>query len=152
MKKYFLRYLIFWAPAVIIALFFNSALMVSQVLQWFFAFFMLFGWAVNTGMAAYRYPRKTLSSLLIYLGVNLLIIVWLYSTSLDSRTSRMLVKIGGIFSYTPQDILLKALLEFNIPHEIYITFLIVLLCFIGYLCGLIARRVRPSPYQPRIMK
>lgn len=148
MRKYLLRYLIFWAPAVLVACLFNNASPLSQILQWFFAFFMLLGWCANTAMAAYHYPRRTLSVLLMYLGINLLAIVALYNINTGSSASMLLLRLGGLLSFTPLDILVMALLDFSIPHEIYVTVGVVILCFLGWLAGLFYRRIHPNPYRP----
>lgn len=168
MKKYYLRYLFFWVPAVLIACFFNNASMISQVLQWFFASFMVLGWTINTAMAAYTFPRRTLSTLLVYAGVMLLIIVGLYNYAFDPASSRILQqlnssfpglntgllfrRLGGLLSFTPLDIFVQALLDFAIPHEIYITLFLVGACLIGWICGLVYRFIRPNPYRPKIVK
>lgn len=152
MRKYYLRYLFFWAPAFFVACFFNNPSMLSQILQWFFAFFMLFGWAVNSAMAAYHFPRTVFSSLLVYLGVNLLITTGLYHISSGSAMSRLLMRIGGLLSFTPLDIVVTALLDFTIPHEVYVVAAVTCVCLAGWLAGVAYRRIHPNPYRPRISK
>ena len=151
MKKYLLRYLIFWLPAVLAAYFYNNASAASQVLQWFCAFFMVLGWAVNTSMAAYRYPRKTMALLLGYAGIHILIITMLYSAQYGTAAEMFLLRYGGMFSYRPLDIVVMALLDFNIMHEMYVTLFLVFLCFAGFAAGVFYRRLVPDPYRPRIL-
>lgn len=149
MKKYLLRYLIFWAPALLLSLFFRADTPISHILQLFFGFFLLFGWAVNTGMAAYAYPRRMLGALLLYTGANLLLINMQYMGLLSflGRNSRA---VTGILSYTPLDIFLQKLLDFKIPHELYITAAIAILSFAGWLLGILYRYHNPDPYRPKI--
>jgi hypothetical protein len=152
MRKYLLRYLIFWAPAFLAACFFNNASMPSQILQWFFAFFMIFGGAVNTAMAANRYPKEAISDLLIWLGVNLFAITMLYEYNNNPATRTLFLRLGGATSFTPLDIVVTALLDFDIPHEMFITVFLFCTCFVGFLAGLIYRRSHPSPYSPKLSK
>jgi hypothetical protein len=152
MKKYMLRYLIFWAPAFLAACFFNNTSPLSQALQWFFAFFMVLGWCVNTGMATYHHPRKMLSNLLLYLGVNLLLITFLYNINAGSVANRIIMRAIGIFSYTPLDIFVMRLLDYNIPQEVYVTFFLFLACLLSWLAAFIYRKLNPNPYRPRITK
>ena len=150
MKKYILRYLLFWLPAAAISYFYNNTSGLSQVLQWVFASVMAVAWAVNTGMAAYLYPRTTLSLVFAYSGVSAFLILALYSAPYKSYY--ILQPLAGMFGYVPLDIYVMALLDFNIPHEWYVTIFLVTLCLIGYLIGLICRRLRPNPYRPVIVK
>lgn len=152
MSKYIVRYLILWLPAALVAYFFNNASMASQVAQWFCAFFMVFGWSVNTGMCAYHYPRTTLSLILVYTGINVLLIVLLYASTYASPLNKALILVGGALSYTPLDAFVRAILDFNIPHEVYVIAFLVACCFVGYCVGLAYRRVRPNPYSPRMSK
>jgi hypothetical protein len=148
MKKHILRYGIFWLPAVLAACLYTSSSPLSQGVQWFFAFFLIFGWSVNTAMAAVHFPRGTLSLLLLYLGVNFLLIVGLYNVNTATASGRVLLRLGGLFSFTPLDILIVALLDFPIPHEIYVTAGLVILCFLGWMAGVLVRRLYPSSYSP----
>jgi len=152
MAKYIVRYLIFWLPATIIFYFFNNSSMLSQVLQWFFAFFMLLGWSVNTGMAAYYYPRKVLALIFGYAGVNILLIVAWYKTYYHSALNNFLLYFGGLFSYNPLDVFIQALLDFNIYHELFVTGFLVLCCVIAYIVAMVYRHFNPNPYRPRILK
>jgi len=149
MRKFILRYLFFWAPAFILSFFFRGGLMQLYTLKWFFAFFMLFGWGVNTAMAAYHYPRRTMSGILMYVGFNILAIVGLYSWD---GVNRAVYYLGGIFSFTPLDILVVALLDFNIPHELYVALLVFCICSLGWIAGMLYRRVNPDPYRPKMGK
>ncbi|MCL2057303.1 MAG: hypothetical protein FWH02_08825 [Oscillospiraceae bacterium] len=147
MKKYLPRYLLFWAPAFALSLFFRGDLMQFHALRWFFTFFMLLGWGINTAMAAYHYPRKVLSGLLMYAGAHVLLITWLYS--LTDR-SPALYYLAGAFSFTPLDILVTALLDFNIMHELYAALTVIALCLLGWAAGALYRRTNPNPYRPKI--
>lgn len=152
MKKYLLRYAIFWLPAMLMSYFFNNSTGISLGLQWFFAFFLILGWSVNTGMYAYHFPRSAMSSLLLYFGVNVLLIALMYVTGYGTVLNAVMIKVGGIFSFQPLDIVVRALLGFNIPHELYVLFGLVFCGLIGYVCGVVMRRVRPDPYRPQMLK
>lgn len=152
MKKYLLRYFIFWLPAVLVAYFYNNAGMLSQTLQWVCAILMIVGWSVNTGFAAYYYPMTTLSILLFYSGVSVIVITAQYMTQYGSIAHTLLHQWGGIISYKPLDILVMAILDFNIPHEIYVVGALIALCAVGLAAGLIQRRIHPNPYHPKIMR
>jgi hypothetical protein len=144
MKKYILRYGIFWMPAVLAACLYGNSSPLSQGLQWFCAFFLIFGWCVNTAMAAVHFPRGTLSLLLGYLGGNFLLIVGLYNVNTATASGRVLLRLGGLFSFTPLDILIVALLDFPIPHEIYVTAGLVIVCFLGWMAGVLVHRLYPT--------
>lgn len=150
MGKNYLIYLVFLLPALFVSLFYNNDTMLSIVLQWFFGFFMLIGFGVNTASAAYRYPRATMSFVLSYTGVNLLIITAFYASAYDSLPYIVLRDYGGALSYVPLGIMMDALLDFNIQHEVVITLLIAACCFIGYIFGIVHRHVKPDPYRPKI--
>lgn len=152
MRKYLLRYLIFWLPAVTVSCFFNNSTMLSHILQWFFCFFMVFGWAVNTGMAAYRQPRPALAALLVYSGFNIIITVVKYTTDPREGLGVVLRRVGGLFSYNALDIMVRAISQFSIPHELCVLGLVAGCCFVGYVVGLVQRRIHPDPYSPRIRK
>lgn len=149
MRKYMLRYLIFWLPAAIVAYLFNRADMISQIAQWATALFMLFGWSANTGMAAYHYPRNTLALILAYLGGSILLIMSMYAVPYSSTPHFWLNTLGGLLSFRPLGIFVKALLDFNIRQELVVTCALSACCMAGYLVGLIVRRIRPNPYRPR---
>lgn len=150
MGKNYLVYLFFLLPALLVSLFFKNSSTLSIVLQWFFGFFMLIGFGVNTASAAYRYPRAAMSFILVYAGVNLLIVTALYASDYDSLPYVILRDYGGFLSYLPLGIMVKAITDFNIQHEVVITLLITACCLIGYIFGLVHRRVKPDPYSPRI--
>lgn len=153
MSKYIIRYLIFWLPAILVVSFFDNASMLSHVLQWFFASFMLFGWAANTGMAAYRYPRNILSLMLAYVGLHMLLIVFMYTTYSGSTENTVLKVAAGLLSFQPLTILLRTIRPFtNLPHELVLLGMITALCIVGYIAGIIHRRINPSPYSPRIQQ
>jgi hypothetical protein len=149
MKRYILRYLFFLTPALLVSLFFRNASAASQVLQWFTAFFMVLGWAVNTGMAAYYYPRDVLGLMLVYAGANLALINLVYHNTWGSR-SGWLGELMGAASFTPLQIFVRALIDLNIQQEVYVLAGMVACCAAGYLAGLLARRIYPNPYHPRI--
>lgn len=150
MKKYYLGYLAFLLPALAVSLFYNNNTTPSIVLQWFCGFFMLFGFGVNTASAAYKYPRSAMSFILCYTGLNLLMATWLYSSSYGTTQYTILRHYAGALSYVPLEIMVDALLDFNIPHEVYIILLVAACCLIGFLFGVVRRRVIPNPYRPRI--
>lgn len=153
MKKYLIRYLIFWLPALLVSYLFAGGGLMADIPQWFFAFFMLFGWSVNTGMAAYHFPRGALSALLAYGGFNTLVIVTLYTTDYRQGLHIFMRKVGGIFSFQPLDILvrnLKPITSAALPWEFIVLCVLLVCCLLGYLVGVVQRRVRPNPYSPRI--
>jgi hypothetical protein len=149
-KKYLVRYVIFWLPAALVAYLFNNSMAASHILLWFTAFFFLLGWGVNTGMAAYRYPRAVLAALLTYTGVHLIVIELLYRQDGRTLLGVLLRRVGGAFSFIPLDMFVKALRQYSpsIPHELYATVLLIAVCLIGYLAGLLRRRSHPDPYHP----
>lgn len=150
MAKYYLRYLIFLAPALIVSIFFNNGSATSITLQWFFSFFMLIGFGVNTASAAYAYPRASMAFIFCYTGVNLLIISRFYTSQYGTATYNFLRNYGGALSYVPLEVMVKALLDFNIQQEVCVTLLVAVCCLLGYLAGLVHRRVNPDPYRPTI--
>ncbi|WRS26836.1 hypothetical protein U6B65_10915 [Oscillospiraceae bacterium MB08-C2-2] len=140
MGKYLVRYMIFWLPGAILALTFQNDSMFSVILQWFFAFFFLFGWAVNSGMASAYYPRSTLSFLLVYTGIVALGLIAMYSASYHSQWGNTVRLIVGLLSFQPMDIAIQLFLRYSIPHEAYVLGLQVITCLIGYFVGLIYRK------------
>lgn len=151
MRKYLLRYFIFWLPAFAVAVLYANATPLSHILQWFFGFFMLFGWSVNTGMAAYHQPRAALSALLAYMGVVTMITVVLYTTSFRDTLHIVARLFGGVALYWPMGIILKSIqLLGNKPWELVLLLVLGSCCLIGYLVGLLQRRSNPNPYRPRI--
>ncbi|MDL2233053.1 hypothetical protein LJC63_05675 [Ruminococcaceae bacterium OttesenSCG-928-L11] len=148
MRKYMVRYLIFWLPAVLVACFYNNPTSLSHGLQWIFAILMLLGWTVNTAMASYHFPRRTLSLILMYLGINMIAALLLYSIDYTLP----ILRLAGILSFTPLDILIVALLDFTIPHELYMVGLVVGLAVLGWAAGLLYRRFHPNPYRPHFSK
>lgn len=149
-RKYYFGYLVFLLPALIVSLVFNNDSTLSIILQWFFGFFMLFGFGVNTAAASYRYPRNTMSFILFYTGLNLLISTLLYSSSYGTLQYTILRRYAGALSFVPLEIMVDAILDFNVPHEVYITLLVTACCLIGLVFGLVRRRVSPNPYRPTI--
>lgn len=153
MRKYLLRYLVFWVPAVVVAYFFSSAAFPSQIAQWFTAFFMLFGWGINTGMAAYRHPLPTLSFLLCYAGLNILVVMTMYSAEVGGAMYVFLHRFGGIFSFQAVNIFVQTLKGYpGLYAELVVVEVLLGCALVGYLVGLVQRRVNPSPYSPRIFR
>lgn len=147
MKRYLLRYFYFWLPAILVATFFNNSGMPSQIAQWFTAFFMVFAWAVNTGMLAYHHPRNTLALALAYGGLHILLITAFYRTT--GAAHAWLRQIAGLFSFRPLGIFIKALLDFTIQHEMVVTAALTGCCLLGWFCGVVYRQMRPNPYKPK---
>lgn len=153
MKRYLLRYLIFWLPALAVSYLFQGGGLVYDLPRWFFASFMILGFSVNTAMAAYHYPRKTLSALLAYGGFNILVIVMLYSTDYRQGLHIVMKKFGGILSFQPLSIYvehLRPITSVQLPWEFVVLCVILAGCLLGYLAGLFQRRIHPNPYRPRI--
>lgn len=152
MKKYLLRYLIFWLPAIAVAYFFTNSSSLSQVLQWFFAFFMLFGWAANTAMAASHFSSSTLSALLAYLGFHLVAIYIVYTTDFRSGLHIVLRTLGGLFSFKALAVFKSLADSLNWWGEIAVVLLVFCCCLLGFLVGLVHRRLHPDPYRPRFSR
>jgi hypothetical protein len=100
-------------------------------------------------MAARFYPRNMLAAIMLYFGAGITLTALLYSGQLRSLPANSRV-IAGIFSYTPLDIFLRKMLDFNIMHEAYIISGITALCLFGWLLGLLYRYHNPDPQRPRI--
>ena len=146
-----LRYFIFWLPAFSVAVLYNNSSPLSHVLQWFFGFFMLFGWSVNTGMAAYHKPRAALSALLFYAGLVTLITVVIYATSFRDILHIIARLLGGVALYWPMGMILRSIqLLGNRPWELILLAVVCGCCLAGCLAGLLQRRSNPNPYRPRI--
>ncbi len=152
MKKYYCLYLVFWLPALLVSFLFNNTSAFSHILQWAFAGIMVVGWSVTTGFATYHYPKRVLALILLYGGINAVLITTLYAAHYNSGIYTFINTWGGVLSFQPLDILVKALLDFSIPHEFYVTGLVVVCCLIGYIVGLVYRRIRPNPYRPRLLR
>ena len=153
MNKYLLRYLIFWLPGAVAAyLFSRGSSTAAMAFQWFGAFFLVLGWSVNTGMTAYRYPRQALALLLAWRGISILVIMALYRSSYQSPLHWWLLNVGGALSFRPLDIFIVALLDFPVQHEMVVTCGLGICCFVGWLCGVAFRWIRPDPYRPRMYR
>lgn len=151
MGKYYLRYLIFCLPAVIVSYLLKPETGIAlQGVQWFCTFFMLLGWMANTFMASYHLPRKTLSFVLFYTGISVLVIVLYYSVGRPSFLYTLLRYVGGILSIRPFGIIVWALQPFNIPGEMYIICGFFVLLLLAWSLGAIRRRLYANPYRPRI--
>lgn len=123
-----------------------------MVIQWFFAFFMLIGWGINTGMAAYHFPYSTLTALFVYAGFNVLATSIVYVADYRSGTYIVLRALGGLFSFKPLEPLLRVLQSFSGPAELITIACITGCCLVGYIVGVLQRRVSPDPYSPRMMR
>ncbi|MCL2857158.1 MAG: hypothetical protein FWE19_05480 [Oscillospiraceae bacterium] len=152
MSKYLIRYLIFWAPAILSAYFLTpQSTTLLQVAQWFFGFFMLFGWAMNTGMAAYSYPKQSITFILAYFGVNALLITRLVNTSYSSSGYVVLDTVAGAFTYRPLYMLYGALEASNF-REMLIVGIVAGCCVVGFVWGVLHRQVKPDPYRPTFIR
>jgi len=152
MKKHTLACVLIWLPAVLTHYLYNNDTALSQVLQWVFAALLIVGWAINTGLLAYRWPWGALARILFYTGVNLLAITMLYAQPYGTVPQALLSRWGGILSYNVLSILIDALIDFNIPHEIFVLGVLVAAQLIALVVGLGYRRVRPCPYRPVIRR
>lgn len=152
MKKHLLLYAVLMIPAMIVAYTYANGTALSQILQWGFALVMIAGWAVNSGVAAYRYPSATLAFLLLYAGVNIFAVSLLYRQPYNSAEFLSMRHWIGAISFRPLDILVNALSDFMIPLELCVLCVLAALCLIGFLVGVLYRRLRPNPYHPRIMR
>lgn len=129
-------------PALLVILLFDNPSSASRVLQWVFALVMALGWCANTAMAAYRYPRVIFSSVLIYGGVNLLIVFALYKLpSMGIRLGTLPLKLIGITSFAPLNIISMYLYGQDLPRETYIIFLMVALLLASWASGIVFRVV-----------
>jgi len=152
MRKYLFRYLIFWLPAIGASYLLNSGEITPQIIRWFFGFFMLFSWGVNTAMFAYNHPRGALSFVFGYFGVNVLLIMGLHNASFGSAGYRIFDHAAGLFTYRPLSMIYSTLLEFPVFQEMWIIGIVTGICLVGFLCGLFYRQVRPNPYRPTFIR
>lgn len=152
MKRHLLRYLIFLLPAFFLTQLARVAAPTGMMIaaRWFGVFFMLFGYGLCTAVFAYRMPKPALSFILYYTGANLLIITAFYATPYGTPLYGFFRHYAGALSYVPLEILVDALLDFNIKHEVFVTLLLAGCCMAGYLSGLLRRRSTPDPYSPTI--
>jgi len=126
----------------------------GQTAQWFFGFFMLFGWALNTSMAAYNHPRGTLAFIMLYSGVNALLIaavVGEFFGSLGSLSYAILDHAAGAFTYRPLYMLYGAMDAFTL-REMWIAGIVAAVCMAGFICGVLYRQVKPDPYRPTFIR
>jgi len=153
MRRYLIRYLIFWAPAVltafILTLLSNTLLIVAQ---WFFGFFMLLAWAFNTGMFTYNHPRGALVFVLAFPGVNALLITALAEASYSTATYSILVLMAGAFTFRPLHMLYESIRETSSFPEMLIAGIITAACVVGFIWGVLYRLVRPDPYRPTFIR
>ena len=162
MRKHLLLYIGFWLPAIVSAYLLvphNTTTM--QVVQWFLGFFMLLGWTVNSGMAAYSYPRATFAFIMAYIGVNAALITALVNASLlplvdasfGSASYIILDHAAGAFTFRPLYMLYGALREFSISHEeLWVMGIAAAACVIGFICGMFARQLNPDPIRPTFIR
>jgi hypothetical protein len=155
MRRYILRYLIFLLPALAVSLLVSplAGILSAGVLsgaRWFLAFFMIFGYGLCTAVFAYRHPRAAAAFILYYTGFNLLIITAFYSADYGAAAYGFLRDYGGALSYVPLGIIVDALLDFNIRHEVVVTLLLAASMALGFLGGVFRRRSSPDPYRPTI--
>lgn len=150
-RKYFVRYIIFWIPAILAAYLTGSGYTAAYLAQWFLGFFMLLGWGVNTGMFAYSSPRGALGFILAYLGLSVLLITWLFRTPFGSTFYRVLDTAAGAFTFRPLYMLYGVLRDFNVFGELWVAGIVAGACAVGFLCGVFYRQVRPNPYRPTFM-
>ena len=151
MRKYLIRYLISWAPAILSAYILTPQSPIAlQAAQWFFGFVMLFWWAINTGQAAYEYPRQTIIFILAYTGVSALLITMLVGTSFSSAWY-VIDHAAGAFTYRPLYMLYGALLELPF-REMWVAGIVAAACVVGFICGMLYRQIRPDPYRPTFIR
>jgi hypothetical protein len=140
MKKYLLRYIVFWLPALAVSLWAHWNRGASlEAASLFFGFFMLFGFAVNSGMAARFHPRHTIAAILFYFGGSIILTTLVYTGQLRQLLGTQARTIAGIFSYVPLNAFLMRILDYNIPHEVYIISGLTALMLFGWLVGVICR-------------
>ena len=151
MRKYFIRYLIFWAPAILSAYLLVPLGVAGQAAQWFLGFFMLLGWALNSGMAAYSHPRGTLAFITAYIGVNAALIALLVDTSFSAASYAIIDHAAGAFSYRPLYMLYEALL-YSPFREMWMAGIIAAACVVGFICGLLCRQLNPDPFRPKFIR
>jgi hypothetical protein len=155
MRKHILRYLIFLLPALAVALLARPLAGVVPAgalagARWFFAFFMIFGYGLCTAVFAYRHPRAAAAFILYYTGFNLLVITAFYSAEYGAAAYGFLRDYGGALSYVPLGIMVEALLDFNIRHEVVVSLILAASMGLGFLGGVFRRRSSPDPYRPTI--
>ena len=151
MRKYLIRYLLFWAPAILATYFLMSHDAIGQVVQWFMGFLMLLGWAVNSGMAAYNHPRGTLVFIMAYIGVNTVLIIALINTSFRAASYAILDHAAGAFTYRPLYMLYGAL-ESSIFREMWVVGIVAAACLVGFICGVLSRQLNPDPIRPKFIR
>ena len=154
MRKYFIRYLIFWAPAVLSAYVVTSQSPTAlQVVQWFLGFFMLFVWGINTGAAAYTYPRQTAIFILAFFGVNALLVTALRAAPYSSFRYPILDHLAGAFTFRPLYMFYESLEASSITfREMWMAAIVAGVCVVGFVWGILYRQIRPDPYRPTFMR
>lgn len=140
MLKYTLRALLFWLPALFASFLPDSAF--ALVFQWFFAFFLLLGWPVNTAMAAYRFARAALSRLLGWAGLSALTLVVMYSNDYTSPLRALARLLSGLLCVWPLEVVVRTLQAvWNGPCELAIFALLFTGCAVGWLVGALTGRI-----------
>ena len=153
MRKHLIRYLIFWAPAILSAYLLTPQGTAIQIAQWFFGFFMLIGWAVNTAIATYSHPRGTLTFILAYFGVNAILITALVEAPFRSVRYIILNHAAGAFTYRPLYMLYQTLQDLPVSREeMWITGLVAGSCAVGFVCGVFYRQIKPNPCRPTFIR
>ena len=154
MRKYLIRYLILWAPAILSAYILTPQSPTAlQLAQWFFGFFMLLSWAVNTGAAAYSYPRQTTIFIFAYSGVNALLITALRAAPYSSVRYPILVHLAGAFTFRPLHMLYESLEYSSITfREMWMAGIVAGACAAGFLWGMLYRQIRPDPNRPTFIR
>ena len=160
MRKYLIRYFIFWAPAILSTYFLEPLDGTGRVAQWFLGFFMLLGWAINSGMAAYNHPRGTLAFITAYIGVNAVLITVLVNTSLLVNTSfgapgyAIFDHAAGAFTFRPLYMLYDALRNGSSvsQEEMWIAGIVAAACLVGFVCGVLSRQLNPDPIRPKFIR
>ena len=150
MGKYYFSYALFLFPALVTALFFKNDSAASITAQWFFALVLLVGFTFTTYLAAYPYPRRTLSLILMYTGINLIIFYFFYKSVYGTSQYIFLRDYGGALSYVPLGVLIDVLGDLKQNIEVYVILAVASCMLLGYLAALVKRRVKPYPYTPKI--
>lgn len=154
MRKYMLIYLLLALPAILVALFYQNRTGLSAALQWVFAVLMLAGWGVTTGFAAYRHGRRALGLLLLYLAVAIFDISMVYALVYSAPTEPnpfwrfFFYDFLGLLTFRPFEVIIRLLLEYNIPHEFVVLGILAACCLIGFIVGIVLRLTRRPKQKP----
>jgi len=113
---------------------------------------MLFGWAMTTSTVTYNYPRQALTFILVYCGVNALLITLLEGAPFGSVRYTILDHTAGAFSYRPLYMLYESLLESSTFREMWIAGVVAGACVAGFIWGMFYRQIKPDPYRPTFIR